>query len=76
MPFGVNSDPSFRAQKQRIRVRVSSFRTAGTVIGPGIPRDGNPGRPLEYPRDIEPPCTPLKIFRILEFENIERGNSL
>ena len=31
MPFGVNSDPSFRAQKQRIRVRVSSFRTAGTV---------------------------------------------
>ena len=31
MPFGVNSDPSFRAQKQRIRVRVSSFRTAETV---------------------------------------------
>ena len=32
MPFGVNSDPSFQAQKQRIRVRVSSFRTAGTVF--------------------------------------------
>ena len=32
MPFGVNSDPSFRAQKQRFRVRVSSFRTAGTVV--------------------------------------------
>ena len=31
MPFGVNSDPSFRAQKRSIRVRVSSFRTAGTV---------------------------------------------
>ena len=31
MPFGVNSDPSFRAQKRRIRVRVSSFRTAETV---------------------------------------------
>ena len=31
MPFGVNSDPSFRAQKRRIRVRGSSFRTAGTV---------------------------------------------
>ena len=31
MPFGVNSDPSFRAQKQRIRVRVSSFGIAGTV---------------------------------------------
>ena len=33
MPFGVNSDPSFRAQKRSIRVRVSSFRTAGTVMG-------------------------------------------
>ena len=32
MPFGVNSDPSFRAQKRSIRVRVSSFRTAGTVL--------------------------------------------
>ena len=32
MPFGVNSDPSVRPQKQRIRVRVLSFRTAGTVI--------------------------------------------
>ena len=32
IPFGVNSDPSFRAQKRRIRVRVSSFRTAGTVL--------------------------------------------
>ena len=32
MPFGVNSDPSFRAQKRSIRVRVSSFRTAGTVV--------------------------------------------
>ena len=31
MPFGVNSDPSFRAQKRSIRV-ISSFRTAGTVI--------------------------------------------
>jgi hypothetical protein len=38
MPFGVNSDPSFRAQKRRIRVRVSSFRTAGTVIPGGSPR--------------------------------------
>ena len=26
MPFGVNSDPSFRAQKRRMRDRVSSFR--------------------------------------------------
>ena len=26
MPFGVNSDPGFRAQKQSIRVRVWSFR--------------------------------------------------
>ena len=32
MPFGVNSDPSFRAQKKNIRVRVSSFRTAETVV--------------------------------------------
>ena len=32
MPFGVNSDASFRAQKRSIRVRVSSFRTAGTVV--------------------------------------------
>ncbi len=32
VPFGVNSDPSFRAQKLRIRVRVSSFRTAETVM--------------------------------------------
>ena len=32
MPFGVKSDPSFWAQKQRIRVRVSSFRTAETVF--------------------------------------------
>ena len=31
MPFDVNSDPSFLTQKQRIRVRVSSFGTAGTV---------------------------------------------
>ena len=33
VPFGVNSDASFRAQKLRNRVRVSSFRTAETVIG-------------------------------------------
>ena len=32
MPFGVKSDRSFWAQKQRIRVRVSSFGTAGTVV--------------------------------------------
>ena len=32
MPFGVNSDPNFRAQKQRIRVKVWSFRTAETVV--------------------------------------------
>ena len=31
VPFGVKSDPSFWAQKQRNRVRVSSFGTAGTV---------------------------------------------
>ena len=38
MPFGVKSDPSFWAQKQRIRVRVSSFRTAETVFidGPSM----------------------------------------
>ena len=36
MLFGVNSDPSVRVQKRSIRVRVSSFRTAGTVerVGP------------------------------------------
>ena len=32
MPFGVNSDARFRAQKLRTRVRVSSFRTTETVV--------------------------------------------
>ena len=34
MPFGVNSDPSFRAQRQRIRVRgcVFSYRRDSTVL--------------------------------------------
>ena len=34
VPFGVKSDPNFWAQKKRIRVRVSSFRTAETVLTP------------------------------------------
>ena len=32
VPFSDNSDASFRAQKLRIRLRVSSFRTARTIL--------------------------------------------
>ena len=55
MPFGVNSDPSFRAQKRSIRVRVSTFRTTGTV-GPKNRETEKPKIKKAYMKVVRDSC--------------------
>ena len=74
MPFGVKSDPSFCAQKQRIRVRVSSFGTAGTVVFQGPQKQNVISMVIEN-ADAAPPhlkdllrlCVSLGVHGSLQF---------